>query len=69
VPPAETEDGGPRFRSEGSAFKGDRKQGAGTGPFDEEWVKVLETCSVPGGAVTFHRGPGALKELDRDGCQ
>ena len=32
-------------------------------------VKVLETCVVPSGAVTFHRGQSTLKELDRDGRQ
>jgi len=67
--PAETEDGGPRFRREGSALEGERKQGPGAGPFDEELGKVLETCLVPGGAVTVHRGLSAFKELDRDGRQ
>jgi len=39
------------------------------GAMREELVKALETCLVPGGAVTFHRGLSALKELDRDGRQ
>ena len=29
----------------------------------EELFEVLETCLVPGGAPTFHRGLGALLEL------
>ena len=32
----------------------------------EEIFEVLETCLVPGGAPTFHRGLGALLEL-KDG--
>jgi len=32
----------------------------------EEILEVLETCLVPGGAPTFHRGLGALLEL-KDG--
>jgi hypothetical protein len=46
---AETKDGGPRFRSEGSTLEGERKQGPGTGPFDEELVEVLQTCLAPRG--------------------
>ena len=30
----------------------------------EEIFEVLETCLVPGGAPTFHRGLTALIELD-----
>ncbi len=33
----------------------------------EELFEVLETCLVPGGAPTFHRGLGALLELDAKG--
>ena len=29
----------------------------------EEIFEVLETCLVPGGAPTFHRGLGALLEV------
>jgi len=32
----------------------------------EEIFEVLETCLVPGGAPTFHRGLTALIELDGD---
>src|SRR4029450_9072487 len=36
----------------------------------EELFEVLETCLVPGGAPTFHRGLSALMEVkgDRRGC-
>ena len=30
----------------------------------EELFEVLETCLVPGGAPTFHRGLSALLEVD-----
>src|SRR6058998_2928959 len=33
----------------------------------EEIFEVLETCLVPGGAPTFHRGLGALLEVPDDG--
>jgi alkylhydroperoxidase/carboxymuconolactone decarboxylase family protein YurZ len=33
----------------------------------EEIFEVLETCLVPGGAPTFHRGLTALIEVDKDG--
>jgi alkylhydroperoxidase/carboxymuconolactone decarboxylase family protein YurZ len=33
----------------------------------EEIFEVLETCLIPGGAPTFHRGLGALLELEADG--
>ena len=33
----------------------------------EEIFEVLETCLVPGGAPTFHRGLGALLELEEGG--
>ena len=29
----------------------------------EELFEVLETCIIPGGAPTFHRGLGALMEV------
>src|SRR5437667_8615741 len=35
----------------------------------EEIFEVLETCLVPGGAPTFHRGLGALMEVDADGAK
>jgi alkylhydroperoxidase/carboxymuconolactone decarboxylase family protein YurZ len=31
----------------------------------EELLEVLETCMVPGGAPTFHRGLSALLDVDR----
>ncbi len=33
----------------------------------EELFEVLETCLVPGGAPTFHRGLSALLEVKADG--
>ncbi len=33
----------------------------------EELLEVLETCLVPGGAPTFHRGLSALLEVDAIG--
>jgi alkylhydroperoxidase/carboxymuconolactone decarboxylase family protein YurZ len=30
----------------------------------EELLEILETCLIPGGAPTFHRGLGALLALD-----
>ena len=33
----------------------------------EELFEVLETCLVPGGAPTFHRGLGALLEVKAEG--
>lgn len=33
----------------------------------EELFEVLETCLVPGGAPTFHRGLSALMEVKADG--
>jgi len=33
----------------------------------EELFEVLETCLVPGGAPTFHRGLSALMEVKGDG--
>jgi alkylhydroperoxidase/carboxymuconolactone decarboxylase family protein YurZ len=33
----------------------------------EELFEVLETCLIPGGAPTFHRGLKALLALDREG--
>lgn len=33
----------------------------------EELFEVLETCLIPGGAPTFHRGLSALLELEADG--
>jgi len=34
------------------------------GATKEELFEVLETCMVPGGAPTFHRGVSALLEVD-----
>src|SRR5882724_9551085 len=31
-------------------------------------IAVLETCLIPGGAPTFHRGLSALMEVDADGA-
>lgn len=39
------------------------------GATKEELFEVLETCLVPGGAPTFHRGLTALLELDGDGAR
>ena len=36
----------------------------GLGATREEIFEVLETCLVPGGAPTFHRGLGALMEVE-----
>jgi alkylhydroperoxidase/carboxymuconolactone decarboxylase family protein YurZ len=33
----------------------------------QELREVLETCLIPGGAPTFHRGLSALLELEADG--
>ena len=33
----------------------------------EELLEVLETCLVPGGAPTFHRGLSALMEVGANG--
>jgi alkylhydroperoxidase/carboxymuconolactone decarboxylase family protein YurZ len=33
----------------------------------EEIFEILETCLVPGGAPTFHRGLSALLEIKADG--
>jgi alkylhydroperoxidase/carboxymuconolactone decarboxylase family protein YurZ len=30
----------------------------------EELLEVLETCLIPGGAPTFHRGLAALMQVD-----
>ena len=35
----------------------------------EEIFEVLETCLVPGGGPTFHRGLGALMEVDAGGAK
>ena len=35
----------------------------------EEIFEVLETCLVPGGAPTFHRGLSALMEVAADGAK
>ena len=36
------------------------------GATKEELFEVLETCLVPGGAPTFHRGLSALLKVDDD---
>jgi alkylhydroperoxidase/carboxymuconolactone decarboxylase family protein YurZ len=38
------------------------------GATPEELFEVLETCLVPGGAPTFHRGLSALIEVEGDGA-
>src|ERR687887_2686908 len=35
----------------------------------EEIFEVLETCLIPGGAPTFHRGLSALMEVKGDGAR
>lgn len=57
------------------AFRGADRQGLVAhmqrairlGATREELFEVLETCLVPGGAPTFHRGLGALMEVKADG--
>src|SRR4029450_11359015 len=57
------------------AFRGGGKAGLVThmrravrlGATREELFEILETCMVPGGAPTFHRGLSALIALDADG--
>ena len=44
-----------------------RQRAIGFGATREELFEVLETCLVPGGAPTFHRGLGALMEVPDDG--
>jgi alkylhydroperoxidase/carboxymuconolactone decarboxylase family protein YurZ len=54
------------------AFRGGEKAGLVAhmkrairlGATREELFEVLETCLIPGGAPTFHRGLSALLELD-----
>ena len=54
------------------AFRGAEQSGLVThmrramrlGATREELLEVLETCLVPGGAPTFHRGLGALMQVD-----
>ena len=56
------------------AFRGGEKAGLVAhmkrairlGATREELFEVLETCLIPGGAPTFHRGLSALLELDDD---
>jgi alkylhydroperoxidase/carboxymuconolactone decarboxylase family protein YurZ len=58
------------------AFRGSDKAGLGAhmkramrlGATREELFEVLETCLVPGGAPTFHRGLSALIEVEGDGA-
>lgn len=57
------------------AFRGGEKAGLVAhmerairfGATREEIFEILETCMIPGGAPTFHRGLSALIELDKDG--
>ena len=35
----------------------------------EEIFEILETCLIPGGAPTFHRGLSALMEVKTDGAK
>ena len=57
------------------AFRGGEKAGLVAhmerairfGATREEIFEVLETCMVPGGAPTFHRGLSALLEIRADG--
>src|SRR5262245_49121257 len=56
------------------AFRGGEKAGLVAhmrrairlGATREELFEILETCMVPGGAPTFHRGLSALIELDAE---
>src|SRR5215472_3763157 len=57
------------------AFRGGEKAGLVAhmrrairlGATREEIFEVLETCLIPGGAPTFHRGLSALMEVKTDG--
>jgi alkylhydroperoxidase/carboxymuconolactone decarboxylase family protein YurZ len=57
------------------AFRGGEKAGLVAhmrrairlGATREELFEVLETCLIPGGAPTFHRGLSALMEVGPDG--
>ena len=50
--------------SEKSALVAHMRRAIGFGATREELFEVLETCMVPGGAPTFHRGLSALMEVD-----
>ena len=51
--------------AEPAALVAHMKRAIRLGATREELLEVLETCMVPGGAPTFHRGLRALLELDR----
>ena len=59
------------------AFRGGEKAGLVAhmerairfGATREEIFEILETCLVPGGAPTFHRGLSALMEVKGDGAK
>jgi alkylhydroperoxidase/carboxymuconolactone decarboxylase family protein YurZ len=50
--------------SEKAALVAHMRRAIRFGATREELFEVLETCMVPGGAPTFHRGLSALLELD-----
>jgi alkylhydroperoxidase/carboxymuconolactone decarboxylase family protein YurZ len=50
--------------SEKSALVAHMRRAIRLGATREELLEVLETCLVPGGAPTFHRGLSALLEVD-----
>ena len=51
--------------SEKSALVAHMQRAIRLGSTREELLEVLETCMVPGGAPTFHRGLSALLEVDK----
>jgi len=51
--------------AETAALVAHMKRAIRLGATREELFEVLETCMVPGGAPTFHRGLSALLELER----
>jgi alkylhydroperoxidase/carboxymuconolactone decarboxylase family protein YurZ len=50
--------------SEKSALVAHMQRAIRLGATREELFEVLETCMVPGGAPTFHRGVSALLDVD-----
>jgi alkylhydroperoxidase/carboxymuconolactone decarboxylase family protein YurZ len=50
--------------SEKSALVAHMQRAIRLGATREELLEVLETCMVPGGAPTFHRGLSALLDVD-----
>jgi alkylhydroperoxidase/carboxymuconolactone decarboxylase family protein YurZ len=50
--------------SDKAALVAHMKRAMRLGATREELFEVLETCMIPGGAPTFHRGLSALLEVD-----